>query len=297
MITKDKTRDAAKSLEAKIAEVQDELNKFYAEEREKLAHAMWHNRSYQPNGRLTEIPVNDRDLRDKLYRLFQQYTPYESPSAENRRQLECYLAGNAQTFESDRYFGDRLTEAASTKIGEKETFPSGAVRNKVNYRFDLLPVEIMMRLSGDTRYSAIIEELSRYVQEPTERRCFDLIGNLSYSLSKTTPELARLYAEAMCEGASKYGENNWRKGLPPANLHNHALSHLFHIMAGDNTEDHESHLVWNIMMLIYFLSYQPQKQCNRCECIKKPAKKETVEEMMKRLDEEDHLKFIACCSE
>ena len=60
------------------------------------------------------------------------------------------------------------------------------------------------------------------------------------------------YAQAMHEGALKYAPNNWLKGLPIDNLLNHALAHLVQFVMNDSSEPHASHLVWNIMAIIYF---------------------------------------------
>ena len=59
-------------------------------------------------------------------------------------------------------------------------------------------------------------------------------------------------AQALHEGAIKYGERQWEKGIPEANLVNHALFHLFKLAEGDTTENHLSHLVWNVLTIIHF---------------------------------------------
>ena len=71
---------------------------------------------------------------------------------------------------------------------------------------------------------------------------FDLISPIALT------ELARTYAE----GAQKYGDNNWLKGIPRSDLLNHALRHIFLYMAGDTSEPHLPHAMWNIAALIHF---------------------------------------------
>jgi len=56
-------------------------------------------------------------------------------------------------------------------------------------------------------------------------------------------------AEAMAQGAAKYGEQNWR-GLPVSNCINHALRHINQFLIGDRTENHLSHAAANLLMAI-----------------------------------------------
>jgi hypothetical protein len=60
--------------------------------------------------------------------------------------------------------------------------------------------------------------------------------------------LARVFAE----GAKKYGEGNWQKGMPAAETLNHAMRHLEMLRMGDISEDHLAHAAANLMMLIHF---------------------------------------------
>lgn len=59
----------------------------------------------------------------------------------------------------------------------------------------------------------------------------------------------RRWAEAFGEGSLKYGDGNFRKGMEDRCLLQHALNHLFLYQAGDKTEDHLGHAMWNIGML------------------------------------------------
>ena len=57
----------------------------------------------------------------------------------------------------------------------------------------------------------------------------------------------RRAAEACAEGAVKYGDYNWEKGMPIGDLLNHAIRHIYKFLEGDRTEDHLGHAVWNCM--------------------------------------------------
>jgi hypothetical protein len=55
----------------------------------------------------------------------------------------------------------------------------------------------------------------------------------------------------MSEGAAKYGEHNWQKGFPVADILNHALAHVFKYLSGDRAEDHLGHAAANLLMAIH----------------------------------------------
>jgi hypothetical protein len=75
-----------------------------------------------------------------------------------------------------------------------------------------------------------------------------------------------LYAYALHDVASKYGERQWENCMPEENLVNHALRHLFKLLGDDSSEYHLSHLVWNIMTIIHFRK-QEERKPNEFYCI------------------------------
>ena len=133
-----------------------------------------------------------------------------------------------------------------------ETFESGATRNAVDYRYDLMSRDVtLLLLPKHSPACALVKTLFAYVDGRMSEG--DVVAaELGRLLGMSKVETAHLYAQAMHEGAAKYGERNWEKGIPESNLLNHALHHLFQFVAGDTSEDHQSHLVWNVLTLIHF---------------------------------------------
>lgn len=65
------------------------------------------------------------------------------------------------------------------------------------------------------------------------------------------PPRALLAWSRTCEeGAAKYGDRNWEKGIPMSNLLGHALTHLIMFQIGDTSEDHLGHAMWNVGAMI-----------------------------------------------
>lgn len=64
------------------------------------------------------------------------------------------------------------------------------------------------------------------------------------------PAAATLHIAGILKGgAEKYGENNWRKISVKENL-NHALTHIFALLAGDPQDDHLGHAACRMLMAL-----------------------------------------------
>ena len=86
-----------------------------------------------------------------------------------------------------------------------------------------------------------------YIPDAEDER-FDLI----------TPFGLRRLAQTCAEGAAKYGDHNWQKGLPASSTVNHALRHINLWLMGDNSEDHLAHAAWNLLAVIHFEETRPE---------------------------------------
>ena len=62
-----------------------------------------------------------------------------------------------------------------------------------------------------------------------------------------SPVGLRRVAEACSEGAGKYGDYNWEKGMPIHDLLNHAIRHCYLYLSGDRSEDHLGHAAWGML--------------------------------------------------
>lgn len=75
-----------------------------------------------------------------------------------------------------------------------------------------------------------------------------------------SPHALERIAMTCAEGANKYGEHNWTKGLPISSCINHALRHIVLYLAGDDAEDHLAHAAWNLMAVMHFEEVLPDMQ-------------------------------------
>jgi hypothetical protein len=81
-----------------------------------------------------------------------------------------------------------------------------------------------------------------------EQTRFDLI----------TPIGRARVAAACAEGAEKYDDFNWEKGMPATDMLNHAIRHIYMFLAGDRSEDHLGHAGWNVLGAIHSVEAWPE---------------------------------------
>ena len=60
----------------------------------------------------------------------------------------------------------------------------------------------------------------------------------------------RAVAKRFEDGATKYGRDNWRKGIPLSRYVDSLYRHLWAYMDGDTSEDHGGAIIWNAMCLV-----------------------------------------------
>ncbi|MFZ7134356.1 MAG: dATP/dGTP diphosphohydrolase domain-containing protein [Eubacteriales bacterium] len=53
------------------------------------------------------------------------------------------------------------------------------------------------------------------------------------------------------KGAKKYGDDNWKKGVPDKRLRRSLLRHTIQELLGQTDEDHKAAIVFNALALIY----------------------------------------------
>ena len=60
------------------------------------------------------------------------------------------------------------------------------------------------------------------------------------------------------EGAKKYGEYNWQKGIPTHCYIDSAVRHYLKWLRGDKDEPHDRAFVWNILCCIWTCIHKPE---------------------------------------
>ena len=145
--------------------------------------------------------------------------------------------------------------------GNRREFESGAVRDMCEGkgRCDLMPLEVASNLFGS---DPILFDIACYLDEDDEQNTAWLkaaLGNFAdeaYNSCRYTMLLE--VAKHFEEGANKYGENNWQKGLPANCYIDSAVRHYLKWRRGDKDEPHDRAFVWNLMCCIWEVDYSPR---------------------------------------
>lgn len=83
----------------------------------------------------------------------------------------------------------------------------------------------------------------------------DTFEEFRYDL--VSPIGLREVARTCAEGAAKYSDYNWERGMPVHDLLNHAIAHIYAFLSGDRSEPHLPHAAWNLLAAIHSAEVWP----------------------------------------
>ena len=142
--------------------------------------------------------------------------------------------------------------------GNRRKFESGAVRDicEGKGRCDLLPLNVLGRMDDPVL---------------TQIDIFQSCGLVSYlyaALEMTYGDSLKIFPDKYTmllevskhfeEGAKKYGDNNWRKGIPIHCYIDSAVRHYLKYRRGDKDEPHDRAFCWNLMCGIWTCLNKPE---------------------------------------
>ena len=143
--------------------------------------------------------------------------------------------------------------------GSRRSFDSGAARDiaEGKGRCDLLPLAILGQRLNVTELVFIETFLRSGDTDPLEY-ALDLFCDRAFSGNIFTMylEVSKHYED----GATKYSERNWEKGIPVHCYIDSAVRHLLKYIRGDKDEPHHRAFVWNILGAIWTVRNRPE--CN-----------------------------------
>ena len=132
--------------------------------------------------------------------------------------------------------------------GNRREFETGAVRDctEGKGRCDLMPLDVVAEVADDE----ILEDIASFVdtgidmflKNALER--FALVYDSIYDMMMDVS----IHFE---DGAKKYGEYNWQKGIPESSYIDSAVRHYLKFRGGMDDERHDRAFVWNILCLMW----------------------------------------------
>ena len=137
--------------------------------------------------------------------------------------------------------------------GTRRTFDTGAVRDiqEGKGRCDLLPLDMIAILLNNPTFAHI----DNFVAEGHPQHLFNALKYCG--LYSDYPTMILEVSKHFEEGAAKYGENNWQKGIPVKCYIDSAVRHYIKHLRGDNDENHARAFVWNILTAAWTCEHYP----------------------------------------
>ena len=155
--------------------------------------------------------------------------------------------------------------------GNRMEFATGAVRDmrEGKGRCDLMPLEVASHYLRDPRANKDDQVLAliRIFQQTNNAEALYIAldefnqhhgwgcDNIYDARCTMLLEVAKHFEE----GAKKYGENNWQKGIPVHCYIDSAVRHYLKWLRGDKDEPHDRAFVWNLMCCIWEVDYREKK--------------------------------------
>ncbi len=149
--------------------------------------------------------------------------------------------------------------------GERRHFESGAVRDiqEGKGRCDLLPLDVMADVWEKCycgNESDIFEYIDKFKVTSDFGYLFTVLERAAF-MYEESGVFATMFLEVSKhfeEGAKKYGEYNWQKGIPTHCYIDSAVRHYLKYLRGDKDEPHDRAFVWNILCCIWTCKHKPE---------------------------------------
>lgn len=204
---------------------------------------------------------------------------YESPSISVDHNVPIGRAWNIDIPDGFKKAGASAAEASAAfentaKIldsGTRREFETGAVRDiqEGKGRCDLMPLDVVAEWFKDTsvidpypeRTKTTYCVLTNIHNFQTSGGVTFLNNALSCFMSFNYDYIPTMFLEVSKhfeEGAKKYGENNWQKGIPVRCYIDSAVRHYLKFLRGDKDEPHDRAFCWNIMCAIWTCKHKPE---------------------------------------
>lgn len=160
--------------------------------------------------------------------------------------------------------------------GKTRKFETGAHRDSAEGkgRCDLIPMDVVQRLEN-SRYALIKDD------ETWHKGLFSYFATLQHNMEVgLTDDYSEVFVAMFYEwcyithmtaydwylevahlyeaGANKYGENNWKKGMPLKVYFDSMLRHYIKYCRGDKDERHDRAFVWNLFGMFWTYINKPK---------------------------------------
>lgn len=142
--------------------------------------------------------------------------------------------------------------------GNRTEFDSGAVRDYKEGvgRCDLLPLDIIYDFYDDTHGLFRALNILRYDHDTVPLyNAMAKFSHVAFDNIETAIMEVSIHFE---EGAKKYTERNWEKGIPTHSFVSSGIRHYLKYLRGDDDERHDRAFLWNMLCLLWTIKHHPE---------------------------------------
>ena len=161
-------------------------------------------------------------------------------------------------------FDDLSKTAADANItikdsGDRTQFETGAVRDmrEGKGRCDLMPLEVVANYvcesNDDTDW--VLWSINQFQKSNSTSHLYSALSAFGENYYDHPSTMFLEVAKHFEEGAKKYGEANWQKGIPVYCYIDSAVRHYLKWLREDKDEHHDRAFCWNIMCCIWEVNY------------------------------------------
>lgn len=164
--------------------------------------------------------------------------------------------------------------------GNRTEFSTGAVRDiQIDKgRCDLLPFDAVAMMFDGAQYSIFVE-LNRFMESGDTLCLTRAIEDFTACEEKSIYDMLMEVAKHYEQGAIKYSERNWQKGIPLHSFIDSGVRHLLKHWDGWRDEHHDRAFVWNMLGAVWTAKHKPDMIDIPFDMLKKDDFLGSLEEM------------------
>lgn len=148
--------------------------------------------------------------------------------------------------------------------GNRREFDSGAVRDiqEGKGRCDLLPLDVIAEVYSrkvDLNESLVFQFVSNFQKSGSTAFLVEALDAF-YRISdfESYYDMVLEVSKHFEEGAKKYSERNWEKGIPAHCYIDSAVRHYLKFLRKDTDERHDRAFCWNVLCCIWTCMNKPE---------------------------------------
>ena len=142
--------------------------------------------------------------------------------------------------------------------GNRREFETGAVRDiqEGKGRCDLLPLGVVA--TSVLERDAVVAYIDDFTTSGNTTNLNWALGQFCINRGWDSYTMLLEVSKHFEEGAKKYGEFNWQKGIPTHCYIDSAVRHYLKWLRGDEDEPHDKAFCWNLMCCIWTCIHKPE---------------------------------------